>query len=67
MTTVDLNMQTRTDVLAAWTEAAYQRAARAGEPEWAIEQRRAAATVAARLPMPNRSMELWRRTDFGSL
>ena len=51
----------------AWPALALERAARAGEPAWALEQRRAAAEIAARLPFPDRRLELWRRTDFGAL
>jgi len=53
--------------LDAWPALALARAARAHEPEWALEQRREAAAVAARLPFPDRRLELWRRTDFGAL
>jgi len=69
VTTADLKTRAQTgiDGWTGWTDAACERARRAGEPAWAIEQRRKAADVAARLPVPNRSMELWRRTDFGSL
>ena len=49
----------------AWTSGAAARAA--GEPAWAAERRRRAAAVAAELPFPDRSLELWRRSDFGSL
>jgi Fe-S cluster assembly protein SufD len=51
----------------AWPERAAARAAQAGEPAWALERRREAAAVAAHLPLPDRRLELWRRTDFGSL
>jgi Fe-S cluster assembly protein SufD len=51
----------------AWPARALERAAQANEPAWALEQRRAAAGVAARLPFPDRRLELWRRTDFGAL
>ena len=51
----------------AWPERAAERAARAGEPGWALERRRAAAATAASLAFPDRRSELWRRTDFGSL
>ena len=53
--------------LDAWPALALERAVRANEPAWALEQRRAAAAVAARLPFPDRRLELWRRTDFGTL
>jgi Fe-S cluster assembly protein SufD len=51
----------------AWPGLATARAERAGEPAWALAQRRVAAATAARLPFPDRTLELWRRTDFGSL
>jgi Fe-S cluster assembly protein SufD len=51
----------------AWPERALERAAQSGEPHWALERRRAAAEVAAGLAFPDRGLELWRRTDFGSL
>jgi Fe-S cluster assembly protein SufD len=51
----------------SWFARAAERAARAGEPAWAREKRREAAVLAARLPLPHRGLELWRRTDFGSL
>jgi Fe-S cluster assembly protein SufD len=50
-----------------WPGRALERAIAAGEPAWALAQRRAAAEVAARLPFPDRRLELWRRTDFGAL
>jgi Fe-S cluster assembly protein SufD len=53
--------------LDAWPALALERATRASEPGWALEQRREAAAVAARLPFPDRKLELWRRTDFGTL
>jgi Fe-S cluster assembly protein SufD len=53
--------------LDAWPALALERAVRASEPAWALEQRREAAAVAARLPFPDRRLELWRRTDFGTL
>ena len=53
--------------LDAWPALALERAARANEPAWALAQRREAAEVAARLPFPDRRLELWRRTDFGAL
>ena len=37
------------------------------EPAWAEAQRRKALAIAEALPYPDRSLELWRRTDFGSL
>jgi Fe-S cluster assembly protein SufD len=51
----------------AWPALALERAVRANEPAWALELRRAAGAVAARLPFPDRKLELWRRTDFGTL
>ncbi len=53
--------------LDAWPALALERAVGANEPAWALEQRREAAEVAARLPFPDRRLELWRRTDFGTL
>jgi Fe-S cluster assembly protein SufD len=53
--------------LDAWPALSLERAVLAKEPAWALEQRRAAAVVAARLPFPDRRLELWRRTDFGAL
>jgi len=53
--------------LDAWPALALERARSAGEPAWALEQRRAAAVVAAGLAFPDRRLELWRRTDFGAL
>jgi Fe-S cluster assembly protein SufD len=53
--------------LDGWLATARARATAAGEPEWALAQRRAAAEAAMRLPTPGRSLELWRRTDFGAL
>ena len=53
--------------LDAWPALALERAVRANEPAWALEQRRAATAVVARLSFPDRRLELWRRTDFGTL
>ena len=53
--------------VSAWPALALERAMRAGEPAWALAQRREAATACERLPFPDRRLELWRRTDFGSL
>jgi Fe-S cluster assembly protein SufD len=50
-----------------WPRRAEARAAEHGEPSWALDQRRLAAKIAEALPFPERSDELWRRTDFGSL
>ena len=66
MTTTNLEHAVN-DTVATWAERARERAARAGEPAWALEQRRQALALAASLPTPHRGMELWRRTDFGSL
>jgi len=55
------------DGLDGWIAGARDRAVRAGEPDWALERRRAAAAGVARLPFPDRGTELWRRTDFGAL
>ncbi|MBI5711044.1 MAG: Fe-S cluster assembly protein SufD [Candidatus Eisenbacteria bacterium] len=62
------SLETRSQgAVAEWPALAAARARQAGEPGWALEQRRRAAENAARLPFPDRSLELWRRTDFGSL
>jgi Fe-S cluster assembly protein SufD len=53
--------------LDGWLATALERAARTGEPDWALARRREAAATAARLPTPGRFLELWRRTDFGAL
>ncbi len=53
--------------LTRWPGEAAARAAKAGEPAWALEQRRLAAALAQRMPFPDHRLELWRRTDFGSL
>jgi Fe-S cluster assembly protein SufD len=66
MTTTIAN-DTHAATLAGWLAAADTRAARAGEPEWALERRRLAATHALAMGFPSREDELWRRTDFGSL
>jgi Fe-S cluster assembly protein SufD len=65
MTTAELSTTTGFDV--RWTSRAVERAASAGEPAWAIEQRRAAGATAATLELPKRDDELWRRTDFRTL
>ena len=68
MTTADLKSgRPATPWLTQWPEMAAARAAGSGEPGWAQEQRRAAAALAERMPFPDRRLELWRRTDFGSL
>ncbi len=68
MTTADLKTGPPSAAwLPRWSELAAARAAKAGEPAWALEQRRQAATLAESMPFPDRRLELWRRTDFGSL
>ncbi|HEY3217123.1 MAG TPA: Fe-S cluster assembly protein SufD [Candidatus Eisenbacteria bacterium] len=67
MTTADLKTESKPPTVPEWPVAAEDRAAQSGEPAWALAQRRAAAEIAAKLPFPDRSLELWRRTDFGSL
>ncbi len=62
MTTSDLKTSTGFDV--EWAALAEARAARAGEPAWALERRRAAAGIMKTLSFPSREDELWRRTDF---
>jgi Fe-S cluster assembly protein SufD len=62
MTTTSLNP---TALATDWGALSQTRGA--GEPAWAQEQRRRALAIAERLPYPDRSLELWRRTDFGSL
>ena len=52
--------------LAGWERTALARAAKSGEPEWALDQRRAAAGMARSLAFPSRDHELWRRIDFRS-
>jgi len=53
--------------LTAWQRTADARATERGEPAWARERRRQAASLAAALPFPGLEHELWRRTDFRSL
>jgi Fe-S cluster assembly protein SufD len=55
------------DLGTEWTPRAESLAAAAQEPAWALERRRAAASHFARLGLPKRTEELWRRTDFGTL
>ena len=50
---------------AAW--AAFAATRGANEPAWAVAQRAKALAVANSLAYPDRSLDLWRRTDFGSL
>jgi Fe-S cluster assembly protein SufD len=64
MTTANLPM-TGFDI--AWTARAEAKARAAGEPAWALEQRRAAAALMRTLGFPRREAELWRRTDFRTL
>jgi len=66
MTSTDLKTRPA-DVALEWAARAAERATRDGEPAWALDQRAAAARLAAQLPLPDRTLELWRRTDFGSL
>jgi len=65
--TADAKAVTPRGGVESWFERAAERAARAREPAWAQEKRSEAAMLATRLPLPHRGMELWRRTDFGSL
>lgn len=67
MTTSTQNARPVPGGAAAWPALAIERAQRAGEPAWALARRQRAAEAAARLPFPDRNLELWRRTDFGSL
>jgi len=53
--------------LDAWATGALERAGKANEPAWAVEQRRAAAGTARALGFPARDHELWRRIDFRTL
>jgi Fe-S cluster assembly protein SufD len=66
MTTTDLGTLTP-EALKAWMAKADANAIQAGEPDWALARRRHAASVAAALPFPSRTDELWRRTDLGAL
>jgi Fe-S cluster assembly protein SufD len=54
-------------VLGRWTATDAERARSNGEPAWALERRRHAASLAASLGFPGFEHELWRRTDFRSL
>src|SRR4029078_8483093 len=63
MTTTQLETSKRP--VASWAELC--KPGGAAEPAWAVEQRKRAAKIAETLPFPDRSQELWRRTDFGSL
>jgi Fe-S cluster assembly protein SufD len=62
MTTTAMNPNT---LSAGWSALSEMRGA--GEPAWAREQRKRALATAERLQYPDRGLELWRRTDFGSL
>jgi Fe-S cluster assembly protein SufD len=62
MTTTDLKPAPSLD---AWMARARPRFA--NEPAWAAERRARATKVASELRFPDRGLELWRRTDFGSL
>ena len=53
--------------LERWIPEALARAAKRGEPAWAVEQRRTAAAQARTLGFPGRTHELWRRIDFRTL
>ena len=53
--------------LDAFRAAADDLSRRRNEPEWAQALRRRALDAYAEQPFPNASMELWRRSDFGSL
>jgi Fe-S cluster assembly protein SufD len=53
--------------LEAWATEAVRRAGGKREPAWALDQRRAAAGIAATLGFPARDLELWRRIDFRTL
>jgi Fe-S cluster assembly protein SufD len=66
MTTTDLRTANASRA-AEWPADAEQRATRNQEPAWALERRRAAGRIAAALPFPLRTDDLWRRTDFGGL
>jgi Fe-S cluster assembly protein SufD len=56
-----------TDNLDAFRAASEQLTARRNEPEWARDLRRSALEAYRGQPFPHRGLELWRRTDFGSL
>jgi len=65
MTTTELNTSQGFDV--AWMSRAQTLAKEAGESAWALAARAAAAGTARSLSFPDRTQELWRRTDFRSL
>jgi len=65
MTTTELNTSQGFDV--AWMSRAQALAKEAGESAWALAGRAAAADTARSLSFPDRTDELWRRTDFRSL
>jgi Fe-S cluster assembly protein SufD len=56
-----------TKLLEGWRRKAEERAAKSGEPAWAIERRRQAGALAEAIAFPSLEDELWRRTDFRSL
>jgi len=60
--TATLNNNT---LAAGWAALSATRGAQ--EPAWARERRALALTAAESQPWPDRSQELWRRTDFGAL
>ena len=62
MTTMSLNT---TSTPEAWAKLAAARGA--AEPAWAVAQRAKALALAGTIGYPDRSLDLWRRTDFGSL
>ncbi len=53
--------------VAGWPAQAEARAAQNREPAWALERRRLAARLVKTMPFPDRTQDLWRRTDFGGL
>jgi Fe-S cluster assembly protein SufD len=63
MTTTDLKT-TQTAFEADWPARAAAAAKERGEPQWALEQRAAAATQLQSMGFPARTDDLWRRTDF---
>lgn len=58
-----------TEVQTGFSQATFEAllAARAFEPEWMRDRRRDAFHVLLDTPLPTRSDEAWRRTDFGAL
>ena len=57
--------QTTTGLASTWTALSATRGV--AEPAWAQAQRAKALALAESMLYPDRSLELWRRTDFGSL